>query len=240
MYTMLRENSTFGTFSADIRYSSRSVVFNWIASRIPDFINSSKQQNITVEDGLTQDLCLHLMESQDNFPFLFMPQNMQDPTKGNSPRSDFGVYAKKGQNYSQSSGSRSGHKVFMEFEAKRLYSKLGKTREKEYVIGEYNSNQRINNSGGIERYKNETHGEKVAQGGIIGYIQDKDFSSWMKSINCWIDDEIKNPSDKSLLWEDDDRLKVGSQTDTHWSFESRASRLSKDPISLTHIWIDLT
>lgn len=240
MQAMSRDNSSFGNFVADIRYSSRAAVIEWIIKCIPDFIQSSKQQGIAVEDGLTQDLCLHLMENYDNFPFIFMPQNMQNPTKGNSPRSDFGVYAKKGQNYSSADGAKGGHKIFMEFEAKRLNYKLGKSREKEYVIGEYTSGTRTNNSGGIERYKNETHGDKVVHGGIIGYLQDHEFSVWMKSVNDWIDAEIANPSDTNLDWKEIDRLGVSDRSDIHWSFESTATRVSQPPISLTHIWIDLT
>lgn len=78
----------------------------------------------------------------------------------------------------------------VKFEAKRLTYKLGKKREREYVIGEYKDGTRIKNSGGIERFKNGRHGKDVKHAGIIGYIQSESSDYWLEKVNGWIKKQI--------------------------------------------------
>jgi len=100
------------------------------------------------------------------------------------------------------------------------------TREKEYVIG-------TKNNGGIERYKTEKHGKGLSECGLLGFVEDKDFSHWHTTINGWIDDLSKLPE---TMWKSDEVLsKIDSNT-TYCTLQSIAYRISDD-IKLTHLWV---
>lgn len=124
------------------------------------------------------------------------------------------------------------------FEAKRLDTGLAKAREKEYVIGEYAQGQCSRNTGGIERFKNGTHGKPIERNAaLVAYIQTDDTSLWLTKINQWIEEEIHQTSDKRLNWKEQDKLSKRQGFLCHDEFESDSERPSHSPIHLHHFWI---
>jgi len=122
------------------------------------------------------------------------------------------------------------HKNIFVFEAKRLDSKLGKSREKEYIIGE---------TGGIERFKRDKHGKGLPHAGMIGYVQTDDFDTWKSKINNWIDKEIITSTSPELSWIIDDKLIERNQTLQIVKYISTHNCISKKQINLTHLWVKL-
>lgn len=90
---------------------------------------------------------------------------------------------------------------------------------------------------GIRRFKTEEHGKLHELAAILGYVQDRDFSYWHKTVNSWIDTLISD-ADETPKWIEQDKLgrvKVADPSE----YESIHSRVSKNPITLYHIWIKL-
>lgn len=111
-------------------------------------------------------------------------------------------------------------------ESKRLPSPET-NREKEYVIGE-------KNNGGIERYKYQKHGKGLLECGMVGFIEDCDFSHWLKTINNWICELTKNPISE---WGKDEVLSNIHTSIDYSILQSIAHRKQTNDISLTHLWI---
>jgi len=130
------------------------------------------------------------------------------------------------------------HNIFFLIEAKRLDSSLGKTREKEYVVGRHSKKKYID-SGGIERFKKEKHAKNFNNAALLGYVLTDDFTKWEEKINSWIDDEIIKSTSSILSWDDLDKLRNMNFSDKIVKFESSHSCISGKQISLTHIWINL-
>lgn len=118
------------------------------------------------------------------------------------------------------------HEPLFVVEAKVLPAPLPKTREKEYVIGD-------KNNGGIERFKTEKHGKGLLECGIIGFIEDKDHTHWIKTINDW----ITTLSTASIEWKSDEILKL-SEAKTEFAYlNSIAYTSSSSVVTLHHFWI---
>lgn len=90
---------------------------------------------------------------------------------------------------------------------------------------------------GIRRFKTEEHGKPHELAAILGYIQDKDSSYWYKIVNSWIDTLISD-ADDTPKWVEQDKLRRIKVTDLT-EYESKHSRVSKNPIKLHHLWIKL-
>ena len=125
----------------------------------------------------------------------------------------------------------------IKFEAKRLSSALPVIRAREYVIGEYKAGTQVKNSGGIERFKNGRHGRDISHACIIGYVQSDSFSSWLQKINAWITDEISNPSDAMLSWDNLDMLSTVTSSSRISSYKSTSKRSTGVALDLMHLWI---
>lgn len=213
------------------------IIYDYVFSQLPAFVNGMDTTLITNEKGLTQELVLHLDVENAFSEFTFHHEFLEDTSSGNSPSTDFAVISKTG---------KSKKKPLVKFEAKRLDSKLPNAREKEYVVGQYDANGiRTKNSGAIERFKNETHGKDIKYGGIIGFVQTETLLGWLKKIRQWIDQQIMHPSDPTLEWNAKDKPSEIHQYLIHDSVMwyrcySISKRKTQPPISFQHFWIDLT
>jgi len=90
---------------------------------------------------------------------------------------------------------------------------------------------------GIRRFKTEEHGKPHELAAILGYIQDRDFCYWHKTVNSWIDTLISD-ADETPEWTEQDKLGRVKVTNPG-EYESIHSRASKNPITLHHFWIML-
>ncbi len=207
----------------------------FIESCLPIF--KVKYKSIKPEDGLTQEL-VYILDNRcrSKLPICgFSTEHMENTSKGNSRRDDIGVRAIDG--ITIDAISYADNKPFLVLEAKRLDSKIGKSREKEYVVGRWDGSK-YSDSGGIERFKKEVHGVGLNFVGMIGYVQTDNFETWFEKINGWIEDEIKAPMSKELNWDIQDKLEYKKKSILNSSFISKHQCKSKT-IDIYHIWINL-
>lgn len=93
-----------------------------------------------------------------------------------------------------------------------------------------------NPNGGIERFKREQDGfgKHLIQSAMIGYIQQENKVYWETKINSWVEELIKSETD--VVWNESDKL---IQNNSVSDFISSHQRISGNPISLYHFWINL-
>ncbi|MFI5136876.1 MAG: hypothetical protein ACHQIM_03555 [Sphingobacteriales bacterium] len=228
-------NHTFGTLSSAPDGSIVDHIFAHVRSVLLEFKSKSDEN----ENAITNELCKALdFKKPPEYPYFFHHQNIEDAKENTSTDfAAFGTFA-----YAQETGLEDLNDVpaLVKFEAKRLSAAIPKKREKEYVIGEYENGAQIKNSGGIERFKNERHGKDVTHAGIIAYVQTDTFPNWLTKINSWISDEIRNPGDARLTWEDADLLSPSQVSVTVSEYRSISNRLSGRTIALRHLWLNAT
>ena len=110
-------------------------------------------------------------------------------------------------------------------EAKRL-PKYKTNSEEEYVIGHSTTG---NPSGGIQRYKLNTHGDSnLRYNGMIAYVENKSVEDWLNIINCNITRHY--PNDVVLTKTN----QTYEYTSTHF-YENK-----EEMFVMYHFWIDLT
>ena len=229
------ENDVPQHFKGIDRNQSIKKVFNFIEECLAEF--KDKYFLIKPEDGLTQELVYILdNESREKLPLCgFSTEHMEDTTKGNSRRDDIAVRAIKGLTIHTT--HYPNNKPFIAIEAKRLDSKIIKKRHKEYVLGRYDDEKYVE-SGGIERFKKEIHGQGLVYVGMIGYMQTDDFNNWLEKINGYIEDEINSSTSIELIWEKKDKLILDKKNRLFSTYMSEHKCKTKD-IYMYHIWIDL-
>lgn len=212
-----------------------STVLSFLENNIPEFVYQNKNSGIKNEKGLTQRLVRLLNTNlNNNFPFFFDKEGMEDETSGNSPSVDFDVVAK--EKISVKLRVFEKQKRFFAFEAKILGVKES-YRQKEYVKG-YDSKGNPKNSGGIERFKNGTHGGNIPNAGLIGFILKEDSAFWFSSINSWIA-ELATESGSS--WSSDDKLQLDFDFGVYSKYNSKHKRTNSifNEIEIYHFWINL-
>lgn len=214
-------------------------VLNYIEKWIPTFIKESKTEQIVNEKGLTQRfVSILLVNLNDIYPFTFVPEWMEDETKGNSPAVDIGILTKD-----NSISLR--NRCFFVLEAK----KLGVTepiRNKEYLVGHYikkNGKPKYLTCGGMERFKKSIHGKMLNQCGMIGYMFNNNFDFWHHQINNWVEELILTNSDSTIFWSKEDKLLLQSKNHQKARYTSKNLRTKvdskKDTVLIYHTWIDL-
>ena len=174
------------------------------------------------EDDLTQKLVLISIAMDSIWGFV-----QQHKSKKNIFKEDIGVAPKSDDT-----------NIFFVIEAKRLNTNLKKYREKEYVVGRY-SNDKYEDSGGIERYKKEKHGKEFVFAGMIGYVQTDEFDIWENRVNTWIESEITSPSSSELIWCTKDKLISQKKSPIISRYSSIHDCLSRKEIYLEHVWVKL-
>ena len=192
----------------------------YIISHVSDFITEVKKEKIDNEVGLNSKFVIVMNNFNSSEMFYFHHENPEDHTSGQSARIDIGVYARGCM-----------ESAFFAFEAKRLDSKAVNKRKKEYVVND--------NSGGIERFKNNKHGVGLSFAGMIGYIQTDDYDIWEERINQYIDEEIDSSSIKEVEWNEDDKLLKDKNLKDCSTYNSKHIRKDKTEINLFHLWINL-
>ncbi len=124
----------------------------------------------------------------------------------------------------------SGELSFFQIECKRLSTSL-KHKGKEYVKG-HNEN-----TGGIERFKNNKHGEHLNEAALIGFIQNGSLKNWYDKIMNWVQYEIDNTNSS---WTTTDKLLVEYQKELLHKYSSVCNRVSGSSIVLHHFFIDVS
>jgi len=145
-----------------------------------------------------------------NYAFQFIPEYRYK----SKSRPDFGIKEVKSN---KTGGYFFDQKAehFLDIECKRLYDT---TKSKKYVSGK---------TGGIQRFKENKHGEGLSCSAMIGYIENRDFNFWHSKVNSWI-------SDKNEHLEEIDIKEIAKYKSTHKRIDP-----SKKPIELLHFWLNI-
>ena len=124
--------------------------------------------------------------------------------------------------------------ILLPIECKRLPTPKGVGRdEREYVHSASSS------TGGIQRFKVGLHGARHPRGVLIGYMQSGTSEEWHTTINGWL--EAMAGTDAS--WHADEQLSVVAarpvqrRRSTH---RRSIGGLPATPVTLDHLWIDLS
>lgn len=202
------------------------------------FSRKYSDSKIKNEKGLTQKLVLLLnfYANKESYPFWFHKEYAEDTEQGDSPQVDISTITKE-ESIIIESRVYSYEESFFSLEAKRL-DRLGKRREKEYLIGRSEKKKYVS-SGGVERFKQGIHGRKLKYGAIIAYVQIYDFSHWHKKINSWIEALIQKKIKSPVKWTQRDKLKKKYVKLATAKFISVHPR-GKDSITLFHLWTNLS
>jgi hypothetical protein len=229
-------NKSSGVLFGLPRSTSIESIFLHIQERLPQFAAENRSGGITNENGLTQRL-VQVLSLSHKFPFFFDKEFMEDETKGNSARSDFAVLTN--QPVRIHTTLYSDRSRILTFEAKRL-ANLGAARAREYLEGRYEDGKFIN-SGGVERFKNETHGKGLSQSGIIAYIQEQDFVYWEKCISDWTNDLISRSRVRDEVWDEGDHLNASHSGLPDYKYYQSTCLKAKGSVTiqLHHFWVSL-
>lgn len=235
-FGQLLNNSLGGFFGLPQMASIESVILH-IQSRLPQFARENRGETATNENGLTQRL-VHVLSLNHKLPYFFDKEYLEEDAKGNSARSDFTVMTN--QPVKMNAILYPDRSRILAFEAKRLAS-LNTGREREYLEGRYDPAGKFINSGGVERFKNGTHGRGLDQAGIIAYAQEEDFAHWEKQITAWTQDLISRSPVRDENWTADDLLMVKTQDLPDWKYFTSTCARNQGPetIILHHVWISL-
>tara|TARA_Y100000310_G_C20694935_1_gene824949 strand:- start:3055 stop:3750 length:696 start_codon:yes stop_codon:yes gene_type:complete len=220
--------NTFGILSSAPNGRIVSKIYSLVTEVLED-LEVKKDDN---ENHLTNELCksLGFLLPSDS-PFYFHHQNIESSSENTSTDfAAFGTFA-----YAHLTQQKGKNFPLVKFEAKRLNSTMPKKREKEYVLGEYVAGKLTKNSGGIERFKNLRHGKNDYNACIIGYVQTDSFEYWVNKINSWIAEEISNPHDSTLIWDDSDILQ-SDQIGRVNGYLSTPKRRNRPPLTMRHLW----
>ncbi|MHC4124493.1 MAG: hypothetical protein ACYSSI_13035 [Planctomycetota bacterium] len=90
---------------------------------------------------------------------------------------------------------------------------------------------------GIGKFKKEEHGKQHDIAAMLGYVQEKNFNHWHNEVNSWImalvPDENENPR-----WIKEEQINKVQITDIG-EYQSTHCRITEEPITLHHFWINL-
>ena len=90
---------------------------------------------------------------------------------------------------------------------------------------------------GIRRFKREEHGKKHDIAAMLGYVQENNFSHWYDKVNSWIIALISDTSE-TPKWTTEEQVNKIQVTDIG-EYQSTHCRITEEPITLHHFWIDL-
>jgi len=200
-------------------------VLTFVESFLPLFIIENRK-SIKNEKGLTQRLLrILIVNVNDNLPFTFDKEGMQDESIGSSHTVDFSVIFK------------ANRKEFFAFEAKILGVKE-KYRKQEYLVGsDYKGNPK--HCGGVERFKRNIHCKDLKYVGMLGYILKENSKYWLDIINKWINDFSEEYSDNTISWYKSEELVFLDRTDEISKLKSLHPRNNNSDITIYHFWCQL-
>ncbi len=220
-------NTQIDSGSAKIEQPDQHIVsvLSYVEIQLDTFILENKN-SLTNEKGLTQRLVrILLCNLNDNYPFTFDKEGMQNERIGNSPAVDISVL------------SKSNKQEFFAFEAKILGVKE-KYREQEYLIGRDNKGK-PKQCGGVERFKRNIHCKDLLKVGMLGYILKETSEYWYAQINTWINNFSVSNTDETITWTKDEQFELVSKSNNISKLESCHNRNDNNNIRIYHYWCHL-
>jgi hypothetical protein len=232
-----RSMRPIGTLSGDIPKpaSFRLELVEFVASALPVWRDRSDRPHQTSETALTSQICAHLNGTARHAKGWDILQfRVEEPDEAQAGRKIDLIVSPSGTIIVIEGRKHSDFDMLMPIECKRLPTPGGAGRDEwEYVI------HRNATTGGMQRFKCGLHGAMHEVAAIIGYIQERDCAYWGESIGSWISQLIgvvpgwSKEDMPSLLSKD-----TGLRTAVLHSRHERPNGLP--PISLHHLWVELT
>lgn len=114
-------------------------------------------------------------------------------------------------------------------ECKRLHKPPSKSQQ--YVI------VKEQKTGGIQRFKEESHAPSLSKSAIVGYMEGESFNFWFDKVNEWIENEAK--SDATGFWNMNDKIESTQIGIEISQYQSKHNRRTQPEISLYHFWVKM-
>ena len=231
---------SYDDFCDDIEAMIRDALPKWRRQLVP-----SDGASEMGEKDLTSRLCIYLGQTarEKSVSWNFHHEHPQKGSRSEDmslvPATTSGIWI--GQAFFAS------HQRFYAIEAKRLPTppdpKKKRDREREYVCGDWQRAKDIDKpiSGGIERFKENKHGEGLTRSSMVAFVQNKNFNDLIKQVNGWIADLVKKIPSHNATWTKSDKLVVGRPRRARslcCERTSKHSRSTKGIITLRHFWVD--
>lgn len=207
----------------------------FIASELPHWRDHPDRPDKENETGLTEFLCDHLngvANLSTGWSHVQFRTEIGDEAQGGR-KIDLAVKP-RGCALIIENRRISQFQALFPIECKRLPTPKSKDRdEREYVF------TKDGTTGGMQRFKFGHHGATHNFAAMIAYIQERDFTHWLKEINGWIDGLSKEAKSD---WSDADLLESSCSPSSAdvcvlQSRHARPSGLS--PCDLRHLWIKM-
>ncbi len=226
----------FGTFSADVQRPAtfRRGLLDFIADELPRWRDRPERPSATSETILTSQLCAHLNSAARHAPGWDILQfRVEESDEENKGRKIDLVPAPSGTTICIEGRVHTDFNSLMPIECKRFPIPKGKDRdEREYVISSHTS------TGGIQRFKEGSHGAAHTFGGMIGYVQEQTTSFWDARVAGW----IKELAGTRPGWTMKDLLQLERKDATLRVAVFRSSHARQNglpDIDLCHLWMEM-
>jgi len=213
----------------------RHRLLQFIAQELPRWRDRPDRPSATSETILTSQLCAHLTSAARLAPVWDSLQfRVEEADEINKGRKIDLVPSPCGTTISVEGRVHTDFDSLMPIECKRFPIPKGKDRdEREYVFSRHSS------TGGIQRFKEGSHGAAHRLGGMIGYVQEGTTSYWEKTVSGWINDLAQRGEPG---WTVKDLLRC-ERTDAALRlavFHSSHERQNDLPeIELCHLWMEM-
>jgi hypothetical protein len=227
----------FGTLGADVheRATFRYELLDFIANELPIWRDRPDRPIETSETILTSHLCAHLNSvARHAAGWDILQFRIEGPDEKNRGRKIDLVPSPCGPTIWIDGRRHADFDSLMPIECKRLPIPKRKDRdEREYVISRFSS------TGGIQRFKEGSHGAAHTLGAMIGYVQEETTTFWDRRVAGWISEIVDNAQPG---WTAKDLLRC-EHTDEVLRlaiFRSSHERQKGLPvIELRHLWMEM-
>lgn len=227
----------FGTLGTDVQRPAtfRRELLDFIADELPRWRDRPDRPSATSETILTSQLCAHLNSAARHATGWDILQfRVEESDEQNKGRKIDLVPAPSGTTICIEGRVHTDFNSLMPIECKRFPIPKGQDRdEREYVISSHTS------TGGIQRFKEGSHGAAHTFGGMIGYVQEKTTSFWDKRVAGWINDLVESAQPG---WTIKDLLRC-ERTDATLRLavlgSSHERQNALPAIELHHLWLEM-
>lgn len=229
-------SAQFGSLSSDVHKPStfRHELIDFVAGELPRWRDRPDRPAATAETSLTSQLCGHLNGASRHTPgFDILQFRVEEQDEEQAGRKIDLIAAPCGASICVEGRRHTEFDSLMPIECKRLPTPKGAGRdEREYVISSHSS------TGGIQRFKEGSHGSAHAFGAMIGYVQEETTGVWHTRVAGWLNDLAgvePGWTKNDLLHPDrnDTALRLALFRSSH----ERKKGLPK--IEMLHLWLEM-
>jgi hypothetical protein len=209
-------------------------LITFIGEELPRWRDRPDRPTETSETALTSRLCAHLNSiARHAAGWDLLQFRVEEPDERQAGRKVDLVPAPAGTTLLIDGRRHTDFDPLLPIECKRLPTPARSDRdEREYVFSRHSS------TGGIQRFKDGSHGAAHALGAMIGYVQDGALTHWVAAVGGWVrglaaTDAEWSEADVPVLEEENATLELGRLRSRH------VRRHNLGTIELCHLWIKM-